>query len=212
MTPRAQIPDHGADKEPNRAGSGDPSAASADSRDRFRELVRQYGDPVLREKARPIRRINAGIRELARRMGEIMYAVDGVGLAAPQVGESRRIVVCDVGEGLVTLVNPRIVSAEGAEADVEACLSVPGLCGEVERSKRVRVKALDLEGKEVTIDGEGYLARVLQHELDHLDGVLYTDRAYAIRSSAAEEEEDEGPDDVDDGAASKPASAQGDPL
>jgi len=152
------------------------------------DAVCQYGDAVLRRKARPVRRINAGIRELAGRMVETMYAANGVGLAAPQIGVDRRLVVIDVGDGPVTLVNPRLIWSEGAARDVEGCLSVKGLIGDVERAERVRVRALDLDGKEVTVEGEGLLARVLQHELDHLDGVLFVDRATGVR----EAEQDEG--------------------
>jgi len=152
--------------------------------------VRQYGDPVLRCKARAIRKINAGVRELAARMADTMYAVDGVGLAAPQIGELRRVVVLDIGDGLMTLVNPRVVSGSGRETQIEACLSVVGLCGEVERYERVRVKATDLDGKEMTIDAEGMLARALQHEIDHLDGILYTDRAITVQPAAAADDED----------------------
>lgn len=166
------------------------------------EVVRQYGDPVLREPARAIRKINAGVRELAARMAETMYSVNGVGLAAPQIGESRRVVVIDLGDGLMTLINPRIVSGSGSVTEVEACLSVVGLCGEVERYERVRVKALDLDGKEITVDGEGLLARALQHEIDHLDGVLYTDRALSVQSTVAAGDEDE---DEEEGVECDPA-------
>jgi len=169
------------------------------------ELVRQYGDPVLRERARPIRRINASVRELAKRMADTMYAVNGVGLAAPQIGESRRLVVLDVGDGLITLINPKIINNEGSCIETEACLSIVGLCGEVERFERVLVRALDLEGKEITVEGEGYLARALQHELDHLDGVLYVDRAMSIAEAAS----GAGDGDEDDPVAGDPEPDQG---
>lgn len=155
------------------------------------DAVRQYGDPVLRSKARPIRKINAGVRGLADRMARTMYATKGVGLAAPQVGVARRLVVIDAGDGLMTLVNPRLIWSEGTVEDVEGCLSVGGLVGEVQRAERVRVRALDLDGKEVTVEGEGLLARALQHELDHLDGVLFVDRATGIRSTSGEDEPEE---------------------
>jgi peptide deformylase len=176
--PRSTVPTAGAVRpEPG----ADPAA-----------VVRQYGDPVLRVKARAIRKINAGVRDLADRMASIMYSVNGIGLAAPQIGESRRLVAVDVGDGLLILINPRVVSGEGSETDLEACLSVVGLCGEVERYQRVRVKAVDLDGKGVTIDADGQFARVLQHELDHLDGVLYTDRALTVHPAASADEDQDG--------------------
>lgn len=147
------------------------------------ELIRQYGDPVLRRRARAIQKVNAGVRELSERMAEAMYAACGVGLAANQIGEPRRVVVIDVGTGLTTLINPRLVASEGSAVDTEGCLSVRGLLGEVERAERVRVRALGLDGKEFTVEGEGLLARALQHELDHLDGVLFVDRALSIRDA-----------------------------
>ena len=183
--------------------------------------VRQYGDPVLRQKARAIRKINAGVRELAARMASTMYEVDGVGLAAPQIGESRRVVVLDIGDGLMTMVNPRVVSGSGRETQIEACLSVVGLCGEVERYERVRVKAIDLDGKEMTVDAEGMLARALQHEIDHLDGILYTDRAITVQpAAAADDGDDDAGDDADEAQVAEvaaddvatPPAAPADPL
>lgn len=175
--------------------------SESESRQAEPEAIRQYGDPVLRQRARPIRRINARVRELAQRMADCMYAVRGAGLAAPQIGEPRRLVVVDVGQGLITLVNPKLVSAEGLEVDTEACLSISGLVGEVERHQKVLVRALDLDGKEITVEGEGFLARALQHELDHLDGLLFVDRAISISSSdpSAETAADQ-PDDPDPAA------------
>ena len=152
----------------------------------------QYGEPVLRQRARPVRRINAAVRALAKRMAEAMYAVNGVGLAAPQIGEPRRVITVDTGDELLTLINPRLVGAEGRDTDVEACLSVVGLCGEVERYEKVIVRALDLKGKEITVEGEGFLARVLQHELDHLDGVLFVDRATSVSPVEKKEEAADG--------------------
>ncbi len=156
------------------------------------EPIRQYGDPVLRSRARSIRKINAGIRGLSERMAEAMYAANGVGLAATQIGEARRVIVLDVGDGLTTLINPRLVSSEGSVLETEGCLSVRGLLGEVERAERVRVRAVGLDGKEITIDAEGLLARALQHELDHLDGVLFVDRARSIRDADEDPEEAAG--------------------
>lgn len=151
--------------------------------------IRQGNDPILRQVARPIRKIGPQTRQLLRDMAETMYDARGVGLAAPQVGISRRIIIVDAGEGLLELLNPQIVSREGNATDSEGCLSLPGLVGDVERSARVRVTGLDRNGHQVWIDGEGLLARVLQHEIDHLDGILFIDRARNIREARMEEEE-----------------------
>ena len=140
-----------------------------------------FDAPVLRKKARPVRRINKRIRAQLDAMLETMRAANGVGLAAPQVGISKRMVVIDVGEGPYFLINPEIVSqSEETETMWEGCLSWPGYLGQVERPVRVCVKALDRDGREIWVEGEGLLARALCHELDHLDGVLFIDRAKSI--------------------------------
>jgi len=139
------------------------------------------GHEVLRQKAKAVRHVNRRVRELIARMRATMYRESGVGLAAPQVGVSARVIVVDAGDRHCDLINPEIVSAEGSQTTpMEGCLSVPDLAGEVERAEHVRVRGLDAEGREVWIDGAGYFARVLQHEIDHLDGVLFTDRARRI--------------------------------
>jgi peptide deformylase len=122
-------------------------------------------------------------------MLETMYAVDGAGLAAPQIGVSKQIAVIDVGEGPICLINPEIVKSEGEEIDVEGCLSIPGLRAYVKRSTSVIVKALDERGRPIRVVGEGLLARALQHEIDHLNGVLMTDRMIDVVPQ--EEEQDE---------------------
>jgi len=139
-----------------------------------------YGEDVLRQTARPVRRINSRIRKLIDRLSEVMYAANGLGLAAPQLGESVRVVVLDAGDGLMELVNPEILVSEGSQTGYEGCLSIPGYLGKVERANRVRVEALDRNGRRIWVEGEGLLARVLQHELDHLDGVLFVDRAQKL--------------------------------
>ncbi|KKM12934.1 peptide deformylase [Clostridiales bacterium PH28_bin88] len=136
----------------------------------------EVGDPVLREHARPVPKITPNIVKLLQNMADTMYDAPGVGLAAPQIGISKRVIVIDAGEGLIELINPEIISAEGQEVDVEGCLSVPGLQGEVRRAARVKVAGLDREGKAVIVEGEGLLARVLQHEIDHLNGILFVDK------------------------------------
>jgi methionyl-tRNA formyltransferase len=144
------------------------------------------GEPVLRRKAHAVKKVNSRIQKLLDRMAEIMAEAGGAGLAAPQVGESVRVVVIDVGEGLIELVNPQIVREEGTETAYEGCLSVPGYLGKVERSAWVQVEALDRNGHRIWIEGNGMLARALQHEIDHLNGVLFIDRAESLLKLPAE--------------------------
>lgn len=149
---------------------------------------------VLRKKAKPVTKVNANIRKLLDDMAETMYAAPGVGLAAPQVGISKRLVVIDPQDdetGLIQLVNPEIVHREGWVLGTEGCLSVPGYVGDVYRNERVRVEALDRNGRRVYYDVEGWLARIFQHEIDHLDGIMYTDKCTNFREVAAGQEEDE---------------------
>lgn len=149
---------------------------------------------VLRKKAKPVTKINASIRKLLDDMTETMYAAPGVGLAAPQVGVSKRIIVVDPqGEDsqLYQLINPEIIHQEGWVKGTEGCLSIPGMVGDVYRYEKVRVVALDRTGKKVWIDAEGWLARIFQHEIDHLDGVLYTDKCSDLREVTEGEEEEE---------------------
>ena len=110
-------------------------------------------------------------------MIETMYDADGVGLAAPQVGILKRIVVVDIGEGVQALINPEIINETGEQTDYEGCLSVPGVRAKVKRPAEVLVKALDKNGSEIEIKGSGLMARALCHELDHLDGILFIDKA-----------------------------------
>ncbi len=168
-------------------------------------IIRTFGDPVLRRKAAPVDRPGASIRRLARRMLEVMREAKGVGLAAPQVGVLRRLAVVDIGEGPLILVNPRITASSGSEVDWEGCLSFPGLLAEIERARNVSVEALDLEGERVWVEAEGFLARVLQHEIDHLDGIVILDRARAVRRVPDEEEDEE---DGREGNGEGPGSAE----
>ena len=145
-----------------------------------------WPDPVLKKPAAPVARVDDEIRKLIDDMAETMYAADGVGLAAPQVGVSKRIVVIDTsprqeGQKLVHLVNPRIVKTEGETVYTEGCLSIPGEAEEVERAAKVWVEALDREGKPFEIVGEGLLGIALQHELDHLDGILFVDHLSSLK-------------------------------
>ena len=138
--------------------------------------ILKIGDETLRKHARPVTEVDRRTRQLLDDMAETMYAADGAGLAAPQVGILRRVVVIDVGEGLIELVNPEIVASEGEQHQAEGCLSVPGKQGVVARPAKVTVRALNGRGKPGEIVGAGFLATALCHEIDHLDGVLYVDK------------------------------------
>jgi len=139
--------------------------------------IKEYGEPVLREKALPIEEVTPEILNLIKDMTETMYADSGVGLAAPQVGVSKRIILVDGEEdGLIVLINPIIIKSEGEVEAEEGCLSVPGIYSQVKRSSKVTVKALNENGDPFEITKEGLTARALQHEIDHLDGILFIDR------------------------------------
>lgn len=139
-------------------------------------LVVETDDAALRRHARKVEKFDERLGELLTDMAETMKAGDGAGLAAPQVGILKRCCVVDVGEGLIELVNPEIVSSEGEVTVIEGCLSVPERAGRVVRPEKVRVKAQDRHGEPFEIEGEGMLAVCLCHEIDHLDGILYTDK------------------------------------
>ncbi|MBU3091594.1 peptide deformylase [Clostridium sp. CM028] len=139
--------------------------------------IRTYGDDILRRKSRVVDEINPRILLLVKDMKETMYKSKGVGLAAPQVGILKRIVVIDVGNGPMAIINPQIVEIQGSQIDNEGCLSIPGVQKNVDRPETVKVKALSENGEEIIIDGEGLLARALCHEIDHLDGILFIDKA-----------------------------------
>ncbi|OGS18602.1 MAG: peptide deformylase [Elusimicrobia bacterium RIFOXYA2_FULL_50_26] len=141
--------------------------------------IRKYGDPVLKQKCKPVEKITPKIKELLADMLETMYAAPGVGLAANQVGVSLRMCVIDVRpEGVrqpLILINPKIVSKSGAVKEEEGCLSLPGFTAMVKRSKEVRVEAVNEKGMPVVINGKDLLSRALQHEIDHLDGKIVMD-------------------------------------
>ena len=139
-------------------------------------LVVETDDAALRRHARKVEKFDDRLGELLTDMAETMRAGDGAGLAAPQVGVLKRCCVVDVGEGLIELVNPEIVSSEGEVTVIEGCLSVPDRAGRVVRPEKVKVKAQDRHGEPFEIEGEGMLAVCLCHEIDHLDGILYTDK------------------------------------
>jgi peptide deformylase len=148
--------------------------------------IYHYPDPVLQRPCEPIDTIDTGVRYLARDMAETMYAAPGVGLAAPQVGVSRRLIVLDCARkdeppALITAINPEIVARDGACCEEEGCLSIPGYYTSVNRAARVTVTFLDLDGKPQRLDAEGLLAIAFQHEIDHLDGVLFVDRLSPLK-------------------------------
>ena len=138
--------------------------------------LRYVNDPILRKKSREITKIDDRIKTLLDDMVETMHENEGVGLAAPQVGILRKAIVIDIGEGILKLINPEITEKEGENLDVEGCLSVPDRAGKVLRPEKVKVKYLDTDGKEQTIEGNGLLARALCHEIDHLNGILFIDK------------------------------------
>lgn len=139
--------------------------------------IRKDGDEILRKVCKEVDVINEKIMRLIRDMGDTLYKADGVGLAAPQVGVLKRIVVIDAGDGLLELINPVILSTSGEQSYIEGCLSIPGVYGETLRPAKVTVEALNPRGEKITVEGEGLLAVILSHELDHLDGILFKDKA-----------------------------------
>lgn len=138
--------------------------------------LRYSDDPILRKTSREVKEVTDRMRELMDDMVETMNENDGVGLAAPQVGILRRIIVVDDGTGPMKLINPEILDESGEQIDVEGCLSVPNRMGEVKRPDKLRVKYMNEDGQENEIEAEGFLARILCHEVDHLNGILFTDK------------------------------------
>lgn len=152
--------------------------------------IRIYPDPVLRVKCRDVTEFDAGLRKLAADMIETMHAAPGVGLAASQVGLDIRIAVVDLSVGedpkqVYVVVNPEVVHKEGSEVAEEGCLSLPGISDKVDRPTKVRIRAVDLEGKALEIEADDWLARAFCHEIDHLNGVLFTDHLRGLRKERA---------------------------
>jgi peptide deformylase len=144
--------------------------------------IRTYGDPVLRRPAETVLTIDDEVRKICERMVEEMLRAEGVGLAAPQIGVPKRIIILDVEGEFHVLINPELVSAsEETESGTEGCLSVPGVHSEVARSTRVTLAGTNLDGERVEITGEGLLARAMQHEMDHIDGRLFVDRLSQVK-------------------------------
>lgn len=142
--------------------------------------LRLENDPILRKTAKPITEITENVKQLAQDMLETMREAEGVGLAAPQVGILKRLVVIDVGDGPIFMINPEIIEQCGEQDGNEGCLSCPGVSGTVVRPNYVKAKALDLNGNEIIVEGEGLLARAICHETDHLNGKLFIDIAKNI--------------------------------
>jgi peptide deformylase len=149
--------------------------------------IRVLGDPILRQETKPVAVVSDDIRRLIDDMFDTMHAAKGIGLAAPQVGRTERITVVDVEGGTqpLALVNPEILSVEGVIKGEEGCLSIPDVYGDVERSAKVRVRALDRDGKVFEVEGTELLARCLQHEIDHLHGKLFIDYLSLLKRRAA---------------------------
>lgn len=146
--------------------------------------IRWLGDPVLREPGREIEAIDEEVLALISDLQETMYAAEGVGLAAPQIGVPLRVFVYDIRDPEVepgVLINPRLVESSGLVRESEGCLSIPGLSEVVERSDRITMEALSPDGEEIRLEADGLLSRCLQHELDHLDGVLFIDRISPLK-------------------------------
>jgi len=143
------------------------------------QIVKE-GDEILREKAKPVPKINSNILKLLDNMQDTMRNAEGVGLAAPQIGVPKRVIIVDLGEELIELINPEITSSEGNQIDMEGCLSIPEVKGKVARYEKIVVIGLNRHGEMIEVKAEGLLARVLQHEIDHLNGTLFIDIANGI--------------------------------
>lgn len=140
-------------------------------------------DPVLREIAKPVPKVTPNILKLLDDMADTMYDAGGVGLAAPQIGIQKRVIVLDPHDGeteLIELINPQIIRADGEQLGAEGCLSIPGLNGDVNRKQNITVTGWDRDGNEIIIEASDYLARIFQHEIDHLNGILFTDIAKSV--------------------------------
>ena len=152
--------------------------------------IRISTDEVLRKISKPVSAITPNVLTLLDDMAETMYAANGVGLAAPQVGILKRIVVIDIGDGLVELINPVVVETKGSQIGNEGCLSIPGYSAPVERPEYVKVKALNRKGEEIVVEGRDLMAVALCHETDHLDGILYIDKALEEAEPVEERQDD----------------------
>ena len=146
----------------------------------LREVI-TYPHPLLRKRSQPVKAVNNEVLRLIEDMADTMYAQRGVGLAAVQIGVHQRVITIDVGEGLLAMINPEVLERSGETQMEEGCLCLPGVIVEVERSERVTVRGLNEKGEEVTLPAEGLLARALQHEMEHLDGILIVDKVSRLK-------------------------------
>lgn len=154
--------------------------------------IRKQGDPVLSKECKPVKEMNERMQNLLEDLFDTMYEGNGVGLAASQVGILRQMCVVDVGDGeQYVFINPEIIEASGEQTDNEGCLSVPGYCGVVTRAQHIKVKAFDENMEEFELEAEDFLARAIQHEIDHLHGHLYTEKVEGELMAAGEIEEEE---------------------
>ncbi|OGB89512.1 peptide deformylase [candidate division WOR-1 bacterium RIFCSPHIGHO2_01_FULL_53_15] len=142
----------------------------------MRRKIVKFPDPFLRRQAKPVKKVTPEIVKLIDDMIETMHAAPGVGLAAPQVKKSLRVIVADPGSGAIALVNPKILESSGCQTFTEGCLCLPGVEAPVERASHVKIKGHDRDGQPITITTDGFLATILQHEVDHLDGIVFIDR------------------------------------
>ncbi|MDQ0416469.1 peptide deformylase [Croceifilum oryzae] len=153
----------------------------------IRNIV-QIGEPILKEKAKPVTKFHARLHKLLDDMAETMYDANGVGLAAPQIAISKRVIVVDVDEQLYEVVNPEIVEKRGEQFNPpEGCLSIPNLLGEVRRADYIKVVGQDRNGNPIEIEADGFLSRAFQHEVDHLNGILFPDVAERVFRPTEEE-------------------------
>ena len=155
--------------------------------------IKLVGEEVLRAKARDVDVFDASLSRLLDDMLDTMYSAPGIGLAAPQIGISKRIIVLDVGDGPIRMTNPKIVEVNGEQVGLEGCLSIPGLYGDVRRHDKIVVKGQDASGRTFRVQAEGLLSRCFQHEIDHLDGKLFTELALNLheKNPNSDSEEDE---------------------
>jgi peptide deformylase len=150
--------------------------------------IRKEEDPILKKMSKEVLEIDDKVIELLDDMAETMYDANGIGLAAVQVGVLKRVMIIDIGEELIEMINPVLVRSSGEQLEMEGCLSLPGLYGEVKRPKEVLMEGLNRKGEKIVIEGHGLLTRALCHELDHLNGILFKDKV--VRFVNSEEEED----------------------
>ncbi|KPV45345.1 peptide deformylase [Alicyclobacillus ferrooxydans] len=150
-------------------------------------IIRKGKDPVLRQVAKPVPKVTKAIEKVLDDMAETMYEAEGIGLAAVQVGILKRLVVADVGDGLVELINPEIIESSGSQRAYEGCLSLPGIRGEVDRAMNIKVRAWNRQEEEIEFEATELFARCIQHEVDHLNGILFTD--YLKPSDIVQEDE-----------------------